>query len=98
MATNRKQEPPNDIFAGGDVVIVVGPEEKRMRVSSTILKNASKYFAALLGPHFREGQDVGKNLSKEITMPEEGAQSLEVIFNVIHLRNEAVPKSLTPTS
>lgn len=102
MATDRKLGEPlttmSEISAGGDVTFVVGPEEKRLRVCSIILKNASKYFTALLGPHFCEGQDIGKSIPKEILLPEENAQSLEVIFNVIHLRNEAVPKSLTSTS
>lgn len=101
MATERKSEEPptmSEISAGGDITFVVGPEETRLRVCSTILKNASKYFSALLGPNFREGQDIGKGIPKEILLPEENAQSLEIIFNVLHLRNEAVPKSLSPIS
>jgi hypothetical protein len=85
-----------EIATNGDVVFVVGPHSKKIRVCSIILKNASIYFRAMFGPHFAEGKDLKSNNPKEILMPDDNANALEVICNVIHLRNDAVPQSLSP--
>lgn len=86
----------NEICPSGDVVFLVGTEEKRFRVSSAVLRNASPYFRALLGPRFSEGQGLSEDSPKEIALPEDDAKSLEIIFNVLHLRNDAVPRSPDP--
>ena len=94
--TLEKSTGVTEICPSGDAIFVAGPEETRYRVSSAILRNASEYFRALLGPHFSEGQHLSEESPKEIRMPEDDAYSLEVIFNVLHLRNEDVPRSLDP--
>jgi hypothetical protein len=43
-----------DIAADGDVILVVGPERRKLRVHSLILKNVSTAFNAMFGPHFKE--------------------------------------------
>ena len=85
------------IATNGDVVLVVGPHRKEIQVCSFILKNASTYFRAMFGPHFAEGKDLNSNDPKEVLMPYDNANALEVICNIVHLRNDAVPQSLSPT-
>jgi hypothetical protein len=85
-----------EIATLGDTILVVGLYNKKIRVCSSVLKNASKYFRLLFGPHFAEGQDLDSNNPKEVSMPDDNARALEIICNVIHLRNDAVPRSLSP--
>jgi hypothetical protein len=85
-----------EIATNGDVVLVVGPHSKKIRVCSSILENASKYFRTMFGPHFAEGKDLNSNDPKEILMPYDNANALEIICNIMHLRNDAVPRSLSP--
>ncbi|PVI04306.1 hypothetical protein DM02DRAFT_692733 [Periconia macrospinosa] len=74
------------LAARGDVILVVGPEKKRLKVSSKKLRDASRYFNNLLGPHFSEGQDLDPDNPKEITMPEDDGFLLEIICSNIHGR------------
>lgn len=86
-----------DIATDGDVILVVGPERRKLRVHSFILKNVSMVFNAMFGPHFKEGQGLGGAYPKEIPLPEDSADALELICCVIHSRNDAVPYSLSPS-
>jgi hypothetical protein len=86
-----------EIATRGDVILIVGPQERRIQVSSSVLKNASKYFNAMFGPNFSEGQNLGGNNPKEISMPDDDASALEIICNTLHLRNNAVPETLAPS-
>jgi hypothetical protein len=92
MATNTSVP----IAANGDVYLLVGPDSKRLRVSSQILRNASTYFSNLFGPNFAEGQNLSSSDPKEVPMPDDDARAVETICNIIHLRNDAVPLSLAP--
>jgi hypothetical protein len=84
------------IAANGDVYLLVGPDWKRLRVSSQILRNASTYFSNLFGPNFAEGQNLSSSDPKEVRMPDDNARAVETICNIIHLRNDAVPLRLAP--
>lgn len=49
---------PNTIFeiaVNGDLILVVGPDGTRLRVNALFLRAASKPFAAMLGPDWKEG-------------------------------------------
>jgi hypothetical protein len=92
MATNTSVP----ISANGDVYLLVGPDSKRLRVCSQILRNASTYFSNLFGPNFAEGQNLSSSDPKEVPMPDDDARAVETICNIIHLRNDAVPLSLAP--
>ena len=85
-----------EVATHGDVILVVGPHNKKIQVCSSVLKNASKYFRVMFGPHFAEGQNLDSDNPKEVSMTEDNAHALEVICNVIHLRNDAVPHCLSP--
>jgi len=86
-----------DIAVDGDVILVVGPERKKLRVHSLILKNVSTAFNAMFGPHFKEGQGLGGAYPKEIPLPKDSAAALELICCVIHSRNDAVPDPPLPS-
>ncbi|KAH7344380.1 hypothetical protein BKA66DRAFT_434194, partial [Pyrenochaeta sp. MPI-SDFR-AT-0127] len=86
-----------EIATNGDVILVVGPQGKKIRVCSFILQNASTYFRAMFGPHFAEGKDLKSNDPKEMLMPGDNANALEIICNIMHLQNDAVPQSLSPS-
>jgi hypothetical protein len=78
-----------DIAEGGKVVLIVGPEERRLCVSVSSLKNVSKVFHTTFGPHFSEGQNLGDISSgpKEVQMPEDNADAIEIICSMMHFCN-----------
>ncbi len=85
-----------DIAPDGDVVFVIGTTERRMRVYSLFVKAASPVLNAMLRLNFEEGQQLAKTGSAEIALPEDNAEAIETIFNVIHGRNDKVRETLTP--
>lgn len=90
-----------DIVHDGDVVLLVGREDKeqkqkRIRVHSLVLRTASPYFAILLGPNFAEGQNLSSESPKDIPVHENDPTFLEIILNVIHFRTDAVPDPPDP--
>ncbi|OAL46985.1 hypothetical protein IQ07DRAFT_647258 [Pyrenochaeta sp. DS3sAY3a] len=90
--------PTIEIARNGNVILVIGPQQKRIRVCSMVLSNASRYFQAMFGPHFSEGQGLTFNPAdpKEIEMPEDDADALELVCCIIHVRNDVVPNVLAP--
>jgi hypothetical protein len=86
-----------EIATNSDIILVVGPEKRKLQVNSCVLKNASKVFNAMFGSHFREGQDFDGNSPKEIFMPEDNTDALTIICNILHLRNDLIPDYLTPS-
>ena len=61
-----------------DVILIVGDAEStRLLVSSEVLMESSKVFAALLGPKFQEGQETGTVIHpKEVTLKEDNAAAM----------------------
>jgi hypothetical protein len=53
--SNCKLDPVPDISPDGDVVLVVGPRNVRLRIQSQCLRCASKVFGAMFGPTWSEG-------------------------------------------
>lgn len=78
-----------DIAENGNVVLIVGSEERRLRVSASSLANVSKVFRSMFGPNFSEGQDLSDIRSgpKEVHMPEDNADAIEVICSMMHFRS-----------
>ena len=93
---NGKLDPVTDIFPDGDVVLVVGPRNVRLRVQSQVLRCASKVFDAMFKPHWSEGQGLSKESPLEIPLVEDDADALRTICRVIHCCNDDVPHFLTP--
>lgn len=45
----------------------------------------------MLGPHFSEGTTLASSASVEIPLPDDDPDAMEVICNVLHMRNDKVP-------
>lgn len=84
-----------EIATNSDVILVVGLEKRKLQVNSSVLKNASKVFNAMFGPHFSEGQNLLGNSPNEVSMPDDNADALTIICRILHLRNDLIPDSLT---
>lgn len=96
MLNGPSSAPLVAIADDGNVILVVGPDERRLRVSSASLANASKVFSRMFGPHFSEGNsldDVGSG-PKEVHMPEDDADAMEIICSMMHFRE--VPDVIEP--
>ena len=93
---NDKLDPVLDISPDGDVVLVVGPRNVRLRIQSQCLRCASKVFGAMFGPTWSEGQGLSKESPREVRLVEDDADALRIICCVIHHRNNDVPQSPTP--
>jgi|SRR3569833_1008316 len=86
-----------NIAPSGDVVLVVGAEQMRMRVHSLILRTSSTVFNAMLGPSYSEGANLSPVAPKDVSLPEDDAGALEFIFNVIHYRMDAIDDPPDPS-
>lgn len=86
-----------DIAAAGDVILVVGSENVRLRVHSLTLKATSKPFSALLGPNWKEGRDLlDEDGFVELLLPEDNAMAMEYICAIIHHKNKMLSTTMTP--
>ncbi|KAL2068131.1 hypothetical protein VTL71DRAFT_16229 [Oculimacula yallundae] len=84
-----------NIAADGDVILVVGPEQVKLRVLSLFLKAASKPFSAMFGPEWKEGYNMlNRDGPVELLLPEDNADALKIICTVIHHQNDKVPQTL----
>ncbi|CZR60106.1 uncharacterized protein PAC_10001 [Phialocephala subalpina] len=95
IESNGKSDPVLDISPDGDVVLVVGPRNERLRVQSQCLQCASKVFDAMFKPYWSEGQGLSKESPREVPLVEDDAHAMQTICCVIHHRNNDVPVSLT---
>ncbi|KAK3950010.1 hypothetical protein QBC32DRAFT_347718 [Pseudoneurospora amorphoporcata] len=79
----------------GDIILVVGPPEEkqlRLRVSSTILRSASKVFDAMFSPPWIEStRTLSPESPKDIELPEDDAEAMKAICYAIHHRPEMIP-------
>ena len=85
-----------EIAPTGDIILVVGAVEDRLRVHSLCMRTASTVFDAMFGPHFLEGQPSTDSAPKEILMPDDNTNAMVFICNVIHHRNDMLPDVLQP--
>ncbi|KAK5128369.1 hypothetical protein LTR85_003037 [Meristemomyces frigidus] len=83
-----------DIDRDGDLILVIGEKPKaKVRVSSIMLKHSSAVFAAMLGPHFQEGQGTFNTASpREIACPDDDATAMSDMCSLLHLKT---PTALT---
>ncbi|EON98475.1 putative btb poz domain-containing protein [Phaeoacremonium minimum UCRPA7] len=80
------------VVPDGDVILVVGEGGVKLRVHSQALRNASKVFDAMFGPHWAEGQDLSKENPKEIRLEEDNCDAMWRICCVIHHRNDLLDR------
>ncbi|KAL3479211.1 hypothetical protein BJX99DRAFT_255740 [Aspergillus californicus] len=95
MLRDDKIGPAVDIAADGDLILVVGPENIRLRVYSLTLKSTSKPFSAMLGPDWKEGRALEDGCA-ELLLPEDDAVAMEYICAIIHHQNMMLPTTMAP--
>jgi hypothetical protein len=83
-----------NISDDGDVILVVGPDKRKLRVSSCLLAKTSKVFNTMFGPHYSEGQNLGDTSTgpKEVQLPEDDADAMEIICSLMHFRG--IPENI----
>ncbi|KAK7177376.1 hypothetical protein PSPO01_16576 [Paraphaeosphaeria sporulosa] len=68
-----------------------------MRVSSRSMIGASKPFSTMFSPDWKEGRNLlSRDEPVDVHLPEDDPEALRLICAVIHHRNEAVPRNLSP--
>ncbi|RFN44014.1 btb poz protein [Fusarium flagelliforme] len=83
------------IAPDGDLILLVGPEETKLRVRSILLMAASKFFSVMLGSDWKEGNGLrDRDGPYEILLPEDNAAALKIICSIIHHENSEVPQAL----
>ncbi|KAK3694485.1 hypothetical protein B0T22DRAFT_533525 [Podospora appendiculata] len=97
MATSSSnQDTTIPIAIDGDVVFVVGPSERKMRVHSTIIKGASPKLHGLMLPKLCKGQVYRANGYLNVMMADDNADAMETIVRVLHGQNDAIKSKLRP--
>lgn len=95
-ATDEENATVVSIAPRGDIVLVVGPEEVRLRVRSLILEGASKAFASLWSQNRRESLDLAdSDAITEVYLPEDDVVGMKFICALIHHRHEFMPEFLS---
>lgn len=79
----------------GDVILVVGGKRFRIHADSLFLKRHSTVFAALLGPNFREGQDLNTSSPKEILLPDDNPYAMTAICATMYHNFGHIPRNPT---
>lgn len=87
-----------NIAPDGDVILVVGAGKKKLRVTSQTLSSTSPVFKALLGPHFREGQQARSSQDPvAIELPEDPAVGMRMLCRLLECF-EFPPRKSAPFS
>jgi hypothetical protein len=91
-----------DLAPDGDIVLVIGTKQVRVRVDSLLLRRTSKVFSAMLAPTFREGLTLKDRHScesspMEIPLPDDDPEALTLICAVMQHKVKLIPPSLSAT-
>ncbi|KAL3587778.1 hypothetical protein FPOAC2_13677 [Fusarium poae] len=88
-----------EIDPDGDLLLIVGPEETKLRVRSMLLMAASKPFSVMFGPNWKEGHDMrDRDGPFELSLPDDNAAALKIICSIIHYRNTEVLEPSPPAT
>ncbi|KAI7182818.1 hypothetical protein D0869_05930 [Hortaea werneckii] len=89
MADTKAEEPERrnvDIAADGDIILAL-PKNLYIRVSSAVLSLVSPVFKTMLGPRFKEGNEVRSSRHPiEIPLPEDDGTAMKHLCLLIHGR------------
>lgn len=66
-----------------DVSLVL-KNDQRLRVHSLFLRVASPVFAAMFGPHFREGRILSEETPGELPFPDDDPESMKLLCKLLH--------------
>ncbi|KAI9871679.1 MAG: hypothetical protein M1830_002623 [Pleopsidium flavum] len=80
----------------GDIIFVL--EETELRVSSKVLSVASAVFKAMFGPHFLEGSDLTSMSARRISLPDDNAEAMTTLCNILHHRNNKIDQEPAPSA
>ncbi|KAH8655587.1 hypothetical protein BX600DRAFT_515366 [Xylariales sp. PMI_506] len=64
-ATESGNNLPVDISPYGDIILIIGQQNMRLRIFSRCLCCASKVFSAMFSPQWNEGQGLSKALQRK---------------------------------
>ncbi|KAI8717266.1 BTB domain-containing protein [Fusarium sp. LHS14.1] len=99
LGKKRKQPEPettskeNETPFMREIILVVGPEKSKIRVSSHLLRTTSPVFNVMLGPNFKEGAALRENEGPtEIILPEDNAKALWNVYSTLCGDNPRVNK------
>ncbi|KAJ5544098.1 hypothetical protein N7494_005377 [Penicillium frequentans] len=95
--TDSVHLPVVNIAETGDIILVVGPEQLKLRVESLILKAASKSLCTMFRLNWQEDREslvLGPPV--DILLPEENPTALTCICAILHYRIEMVPQIMSP--
>lgn len=87
-----------NVDSEGDVTLVVGDEKKKIRVDSHCMRKGSEVFNAMFSARFAEGLELSSTSPKDIDLLEGDYESMPILCNVFHFRNDKIPEILSSTS
>lgn len=84
-----------EICPTGDIILVVGPPEDkqlRLKVSSILLRSASKVFDAMFSPPWIESsRTLSHDSPQDIELPEDDSEAMKAICYAVHHRPDMIP-------
>lgn len=85
-----------NIDEDGDLILVVGDSQTRLKIDSYMLKKASKVFKAMFQPNaFAEGQHLSSDRTiKELPLPEDDPQAMRLLCHIMHQNSTEVPDNI----
>ncbi|KAK5714678.1 hypothetical protein LTR17_017133 [Elasticomyces elasticus] len=90
-----------DIVPDGDVYLICGGAKglaSKLRVSSVALKTGSPVFRKMLGPSFKEGQQLASKGFVDIPLKDDDPEAMTMLCRALHLQFVAMPEELKPNS
>ncbi|KAK4956309.1 hypothetical protein LTR10_005831 [Elasticomyces elasticus] len=90
-----------DIVPDGDVYLICGGAKgvaSKLRVSSVALKTGSPIFRKMLGPSFKEGQQLASKGFVDIPLKDDDPEAMTMLCRALHLQFVAMPEELNPNS
>ncbi|KAH7230898.1 hypothetical protein BKA59DRAFT_497538 [Fusarium tricinctum] len=91
---NTKPNTIIEIVPDGDLVLMVGPKETKLRVRSTLLMFFSKAFSVMLGPDCKEGLNMrDRDGSFQLSLPDDNAAALKIFCLIIHYQNKEASRT-----
>ncbi|KAE9984686.1 hypothetical protein BLS_001681 [Venturia inaequalis] len=88
---NGDAEPPATVTIDprGDLLLIVGETKQPVLVSARVLQVACEVFRAMLGPNFKEGQELERHNVQNsgpytLPLPDEEPEPMEVLCRVLH--------------
>ena len=79
----------------GDLTIKAGKERREFLVCSRTVARASPVFKAMLYGNFKEARPADPTESWIVELPEDDADSTEILFNIIHSHFDRIPDALS---